>query len=151
MGDQSTYNLASGSFMMGDVIYVRTTRKLTQIEVDSFSDMTGASMRWAVYSSLAEGGPYSPVFDTITTGTAAGFQSSGVVSTVLTSGRYYAISLRAGSGMFVYRNDGLTPDLSFADLLGTTQQYADPGTLPPAFSSIPQVGSWHMRVTTVLP
>ncbi len=151
MGDQTTYNVASGSFMMGDVIYVRTTRKLTQIEVDSFSNMTGTSMHWAVYSSLAEGGPYSPAFDTITTGTAAGFQSSGVISTILTSGRYYVIGLRAGSGMFVYRNDGLTPDLSFADLLGTTQQYADPGTLPPAFSSIPQVGSWHMRVTTVLP
>lgn len=151
IGDQATYAFSSGSNFMGDVLYVRTDRKLTQIELDSFSDLSGQSLHWAVYSSLTEGGPYAPVFDSFAPGTTAGFQSSGAISVTLSSGRYYVIGMRAQSGLFIYRNDGLTAPLSFANPLGTLAQYADPGMLPATFSASTQSGSWHVRLTTVLP
>ena len=151
IGDQSTNGFSSGSYFMGDVIYVRTQRKLTQLELDSFSDLSGQSLHWAIYSSLTEGGPYVPVFDSFAPGAAAGFQSSGAISVTLAAGRYYVIGMRAQSGLFVYRKDGLTPPMSFADQLGTMLEYADPGMLPPTFSEGTLGGSWHMRLTTVLP
>jgi hypothetical protein len=149
IGDQSTSGYASGSYYFGDIIYVRTARKLTLLELDSASDLTGVSLHWAIYSGLKEGGPYAPVFDSFSVGTTAGiFQSSGPIAVTLTAGRYYVIGLRAESGMFVYRNNGVTPPLSFADQLGTTLEYADPGTLPPTFSEGNVGGSWHLRLTT---
>jgi hypothetical protein len=57
IGDQSTYAYAYGGALMGDVVYVRTSRQLTKIELDTFSDMTGAPLHWPVYSSATEGGP----------------------------------------------------------------------------------------------
>lgn len=151
MGDQSDEAYASGDSLHGDVVYVRTTRKLTKIELDASTDTTGVSLHWAVYASAVEGGPYAPVFDTITTGNGAGFQSSGPISATLTAGKYYVIAFQAGSSFFVYRNDGLTAPVSFADPLGTMYQYATPGVLPLTISGASQPGTWNMRLTTVLP
>jgi len=151
LGDQSTYGYAYGGYLHGDILYARTTRKLTQIEFNSFSDLTGVSLHWAVYASAVEGGPYAPVFDTITTGTAAGFQSSGPISTALTAGKYYIVGFQAGSALYMYRNDALTAPLSFADPRGIMLEYANPGVLPLTFSEVTLPGTWNMRLTTVLP
>ncbi|MEO7032643.1 MAG: hypothetical protein ABI548_02345 [Polyangiaceae bacterium] len=111
---------ASSGEMIGDVILVHSARKLTTIEAD-VSMPQPRTLIWAVYEGTNAdlNGEFDLKYQTSTSGTGAGFQSSGPISVQLEANKTYFIGVSA-SDAIVYYYDDLTspPSLNFAHVIG---------------------------------
>jgi hypothetical protein len=109
-----SYNL----IMVIKLIQAQTKRTLTQIEA-SLSFPASRALTWVVYEAV-DAAVFNLVFSSVSTGTGAGFQSSGAISYTLQAGKTYFIGVNI-TGSYVAYFGGSTGQkpLSFGIALGS--------------------------------
>jgi hypothetical protein len=136
--------------LVANVIAVDSARKLTLIEAE-LSLPAARSLVWFVYvQTNADGmGEFDLEFQKSTSGSGAGYQSSGAISVELEAGKTYAIGVGASDGGFVYYYDipPATPSLNFAHATGSVDVAFGPFDYSPG----DQLPLYVSRLTTTTP
>jgi hypothetical protein len=151
----STTNQLSGANaneVLANVIAVQSARKLTMIE--AYLSMPSArSLSWVVYvqTNADNSGEFDLAYQKTTTGTGAGFQSSGAISIELQAGKAYAIGVAASDGSFVYYYDTPTAvsSLNFAHVIGSED--TDSSSSFDFYPTQPPGSVYAQRLTTTTP
>jgi hypothetical protein len=146
--DPSPASETAGTTLTGTKVNfytVTTSRTLLQIEM-YMEPSSAVGLTWFVHEAATQSGAYTQIFTTNTTsGTGAGYQSSGPIAVPLVAGRYYAISVRwTTSAAYRYHAAGTVP-LSFGTLT-SGQMITGTGTPTVAYTS--GVTYYAQRLTT---
>jgi hypothetical protein len=137
--------------LLGNVILVHAARKLTAIEADISMPLPRALI-WAVYEGTNAdlNGEFDLKYQKSTTGTGAGYQSSGPISVQLEAGKTYFIGVSASDGAFAYYYDYVTvaPTINFAHVIGAYDTSFGPSF---DYQNQPIYLAYHQRLTTTPP
>jgi hypothetical protein len=142
---------AQNSSLVADLLDVQSSRKLNTIEV-YLSLPSSSTLVWVVYQEdlinhLPE---YDLKYETTTSGSGTGFQSSGLVGLELVAGNTYAIGVSISSGNFVYYYDTVTPPVSVSFAHATGSFYSVlASTIPNTYVSTTTL--YNERLTTAAP
>lgn len=141
-----SYSSSSSAFV-GDLITTRIGRTLTKIE--AYLILSGTSVfTWVVYEAPASGGTYTKIFESTTSGSGTGFQSSGTISVTLKPSMSYFVGVWVNSS-FSYGSNGSTAvqNTSFAQAKsGVVQSSTTVPTTTTFYSSF--YGLANVRLTT---
>ena len=146
--DEFAQGMSAGVFL-GDVVAVRSPRKLTEIAMWLVFP-AARDLRWAVYEQV--GNDFiSRVEKTSTVANGTGFVGSGPLSYQLEAGKRYAFGVEV-SGESVGFSDSLpfAKDPSFGTLLGGLNAYTPTSSFSIAGSFVPY-NAVYMKVTTESP
>ncbi len=140
----------SSQTMYGAVVYVSTARTLTGIQ-EYFGISSSSTMRWVVYASDTQSGPYTPIFDLLASATSIGDaeQSSPTLSVPLSAGKYYYFgAVVPGPTFFSYELTTAQRFTSFGHALGAYQATGSP---PSSFTFTPNSNYPTLTLSTTLP
>ncbi len=142
-GNATYYN------MVGDILEVTSARKLTTVE--AFLTLPASrTLTWFVFQRSVATTQYVLKYQTTTTASGTGFQSSGTFSYELTAGSGYLIGVSVAGGSFAYYYDSAVtpPLLGFASVSGgVTEGFTNPlGSQYPYLSTL-----YDIRLTTSAP
>jgi hypothetical protein len=153
----STTQIGTGSAneLVTNLVAVDSARKLTLIEA-YLSMPTTRNLVWVVYVlTNADGmGEFDLEFQKSTSGSGAGYQSSGAISIELEAGKTYAIGVGASDGNFVYYYDlpVAAPSLNFARVTGSADISFGASFDSAPFDVLPsQLPVYSTRLTTTTP
>ncbi|HEX2674081.1 MAG TPA: hypothetical protein VHM25_24565 [Polyangiaceae bacterium] len=148
----SANSVGAGNDTLLDFLDVRTSRKLTQIEV-YLSLPAARTLTFVVFQRVSVGSQtsYELKFQKVVSATGSGLLSSGTVSYRLEADKTYAVGVNVSGGTFAFYYDSAlsSPSLSFASVLGGYSYGGLTSSLSYAYPSVYQM--FHQRLTTTLP
>jgi hypothetical protein len=146
LGDEYSYYPAPEPALFGNVVYVTSSRKLTELK--QAITWTIGPVRFLVYASNALAGPYVPVFDVSSAESDDDLKTSGPIAVPLTAGKYYFFGALTAGYFYMQENAGVQYT-SFGRALGSHSQRG--ANVPVSFSFTSSTSLANVQLTTVLP
>jgi len=149
LGTDEIAQALQASPYVGNVIDVRSARKLTGIEM-LLVFTSPRDVRWMIYEQV--GSEFIPRAEKTTSiASSTGFISSGPLSYQLQAGKHYALgAIMPGDSIGFNANLSLEQNPSFGAVLGSVETYNDFSSFSIAPSFLPYTVS-YMKVTTAAP
>jgi len=138
----------SSGYFFGDVIDVKSSRQLTQLEANVVL-AAPRDLRYLVYEAYLSG--YVAAYDKVVTAqSGSGYASSGAISFTLKAGRRYLLGVAVTGGGFVPYYDAapFQPDVSFGAVAGSVAASYD-SNISSYYTSIDR--AYSLRFSTSLP